>query len=68
MSDWSEHAKEQHDELERQLNRLRLFLSDEEGSREALGTANVVILWAHAVAMEKYLEVLERLEPAEADG
>ena len=68
MSDWAAHAKEQYDELEKQLNRLRLFLSDEEGSREALGEANVAILWAHAVAMEKYLEVLEGLEQAGPGG
>jgi len=66
MSDWAAHAKEQYHELGKQLSQLRLFLSDEEGSREAIGEANVAILRAHAVAMELYLETLaDRLEQAE---
>jgi len=69
MSDWSEHAKEQYGELEKQLAQLRLFLSDEEKAREAIGEANVAILRAHAVAMELYLETLaDRLDQAKAGG
>ena len=69
MSDWAAHAKEQHDELGKQLAQLRLFLNDVEGAREAIGEANVAILRAHAVAMELYLKTLaDRLEQAGAGG
>ena len=69
MSDWAAHAKEQHDELEKQLAQLRLFLSDVDEARETIGEANVAILRAHAVAMEVYLKTLaDRLEQAGADG
>ena len=66
MSDWVARAKEQHDELGKQLAQLQLFLSDEEAARDGIGEANVAILRAHAVAMELHLKTLaDRLEQAE---